>query len=164
MSALSKYALSYIMSILITAFSCDYRGKTVDITRNSDRHRTSISRFLRYEKWNDSALEETMRKLVINIINEESRKSGMPILFIVDDMPIAYNADIRYINLLCTYSLRIFQILNRFIAEPPFNELLTTVHISFKRRFNLCIFFHSLSSVISHSSSCSVKSKQYPFS
>ena len=85
MSAISEYALGYIMSILITAFSCGYRGKTVDIARNSDRHRTSISRFLTGDKWDDSALEETMRKLVIDIIYEESRKSGMPILFIVDD-------------------------------------------------------------------------------
>ena len=85
MSAISEYALGYIMSILITAFSCGYRGKTVDIARNSDRHRTSISRFLTGDKWDDSALEEAMRKLVINIIFGESRKSGMPILFIVDD-------------------------------------------------------------------------------
>ena len=85
MSAISEYALGYIMSILITAFRCGYRGKTVDIARNSDRHRTSISRFMTGDKWNDSALEEVMRKLVIEIIYEESRKSGMPILFIVDD-------------------------------------------------------------------------------
>ena len=83
--AISEYALGYIMSILITAFSYGYRGKTVDIARNSDRHRTSVSRFLTGDKWDDSALEEAMRKLVIDIIYEESRKSGMPILFIVDD-------------------------------------------------------------------------------
>ena len=85
MSAISEYALGYIMPILITTFSCGYRGKTVDIARNSDRHRTSISRFLTGDKWDDSAFEDAMRKLVINIIYEESQKSGMPILFIVDD-------------------------------------------------------------------------------
>lgn len=85
MDTISEYALGYIVSILITVFSYGYRGKTVDIARNSDRHRTSISRFLRYEEWDDSALEDAMRKLVIDIIYEESRKSGMPILFIVDD-------------------------------------------------------------------------------
>ena len=62
MSAISEYALGYIMSILITAFSCGYRGKTVDIARNSDRHRTSISRFLTGDKWDDSAFEDAMRK------------------------------------------------------------------------------------------------------
>jgi hypothetical protein len=85
MEAISEYALGYIMSILITAFSCGYRGKTVDIARNGNRHRTSISRFLTGDKWDDSAFEDAMRKLVINIIYEESQKSGMPILFIVDD-------------------------------------------------------------------------------
>lgn len=83
--AISDYALGYILSILITAFSYGYRGKTVDIARNSERHRTSISRFLRYEKWDDSVLEKAMKDVVINIIYEESRRSGMPILFIVDD-------------------------------------------------------------------------------
>ena len=85
METISEYALGYILSILITAFSYSYRGKTVDIARNSERHRTSISRFLRYEKWDDSVLEKAMRDVVINIIYEESRRSGMPILFIVDD-------------------------------------------------------------------------------
>ena len=46
--AISEYALGYILSILITAFSYGHRGKTVDIARNSERHLTSISRFLRY--------------------------------------------------------------------------------------------------------------------
>jgi hypothetical protein len=45
MNAISEYALGYIMSMLITAFSCGYRGKTVDMARNSDHHRTNISRF-----------------------------------------------------------------------------------------------------------------------
>lgn len=61
-----------------------YRGKTVDIATNSDRHPTSISRFLRYEEWDNSALEKAMRKLVISIIYEEFRRSGKPILYIVD--------------------------------------------------------------------------------
>ena len=85
METMSEYALGYIVSILITAFSYGYWGKTVDIARNSHRHRTSISRFLTGDKLDDNALEEAMRKLVIRIIYEESRKSGMPILFILDD-------------------------------------------------------------------------------
>ena len=85
LSGISEYALGYIVPILVTAFSCGYRGKTVDMARNSDRHRTSISRFLTGDKWDDSTLEKAMRKLVIDIIYGESRKSGMPILFIVDD-------------------------------------------------------------------------------
>ena len=75
MNGISEYALDYIMSILITTFSCDYRGKTVDKARNSDRHRRSISRFLRYEECDDSTLKEKMRRLVIDIIYGESRKA-----------------------------------------------------------------------------------------
>ena len=76
METISEYALGYIVSILITTFSYGYRGKTVDIARNSERHRTSISRFLRYGKWDDSVLEKAMRNVVINIIYEEFRRSG----------------------------------------------------------------------------------------
>ena len=73
--AISEYALGYILSILITAFGYGYRGKTVGIARNSERHLTSISCFLRYEKWDGSALEKAMRDVVINIIYEESRET-----------------------------------------------------------------------------------------
>ena len=73
--AISDYALGYILSILITAFSYGYRGKTVDIARNSHRHRTSISRFLTGDKLDDNALEEAMRKLVIRIITKNHGKA-----------------------------------------------------------------------------------------
>ena len=53
--------------------------------RSAILYRYYISRFLTGDKWDDSAFEDAMRKLVINIIYEESQKSGMPILFIVDD-------------------------------------------------------------------------------
>ena len=53
--------------------------------RHSDRHRTSISRFLKSEKWNDDVLESTIKQIVLKTIYEESRNSGKPILFIVDD-------------------------------------------------------------------------------
>ena len=74
MAAISEYALRYIVSILVTAFSCGNRGKTVDMARNNNRHRTSISRFLRYGEWDDSALEETMRRVVINKYQIRSAK------------------------------------------------------------------------------------------
>ena len=82
---ISEYALGYIMSILISIFSQGYKGKTVDIARNSERHRTSISRFLRSDLWDDNALEIAMKKTVINTVYEESKRSGKPVLFIVDD-------------------------------------------------------------------------------
>mgnify|MGYP003571357574 CR=1 FL=1 len=82
---LSDYVLGYLISIIITVFCTGYKGKTVDFERHSDRHRTSISRFLKSEKWNDDVLESTIKQIVLNTIYEESRNSGKPILFIVDD-------------------------------------------------------------------------------
>ena len=83
--AISEYALGYIMSILISIFSKGYQGKTVDIARNSDRHRTSVSRFLRSDLWDDNALEMAIKRTVINIIYEEAKRSGQPVLCIIDD-------------------------------------------------------------------------------
>ena len=82
---LTGYAVEYIMAIIVTIFSAGYRGKTVDMEQHSERHRTSISRFLRNQDWDDSGLEEAMKVLVIQKIYEESERSGKPVYCIVDD-------------------------------------------------------------------------------
>ena len=79
-----KY-MRHIVSILIAFFCIGYRGKMVGIADHSDHHRTTISRFLRNEKWNDAPLAASMKALVISIIYEESSRSGKPILVIIDD-------------------------------------------------------------------------------
>lgn len=79
------YALEYIVAIIISIFSAGYRGKTVDMELHSRRHRTSISRFLRNEGWDDSELETAMKKLVIETIYEESEHIGKPVYCIIDD-------------------------------------------------------------------------------
>lgn len=79
-----KY-MRHIVSILIAVFCIGYRGKTVGISDHSDYHRTTISRFLRNENWNDAPLTTSMKSLVISIIYAESRRSGKPILVIIDD-------------------------------------------------------------------------------
>lgn len=79
-----KY-MKHIVSLLIAVFCIGYHGKTVNIAAHSDCHRTTISRFLRSEKWDDTPLAEAMKALVISIIYDESRKSGKPVLVIVDD-------------------------------------------------------------------------------
>ena len=81
----TAYALEYIMVIIISIFSAGYRGKTVDMEQHSERHRTSISRFLRNEEWDDSGLEGAMKALVIKTIYEESERSGKPVYCIIDD-------------------------------------------------------------------------------
>ena len=82
---LTGYALEYIMAIILSIFSVGYRGKTVDVEQHSGRHRTSISRFLRNEEWDDRGLEGAMKELVIKTIYEESERSGKPVYCIIDD-------------------------------------------------------------------------------
>ena len=82
---LTDYALEYIMAIILSIFSVGYRGKTVDVEQHRGRHRTSISRFLRNEEWDDRGLEGAMKELVIKTIYEESERSGKPVYCIIDD-------------------------------------------------------------------------------
>ena len=42
---LSEPERNYVPSVLLAMFSPDYHGKTVDLEKYSDYHRTSISRF-----------------------------------------------------------------------------------------------------------------------
>lgn len=82
---ISPYAMEYIIAIMHAIFSTGYHGKTVDMEKHSDKHRTSISRFLHSNQWDASSLEIAMKQLVIRTIYEESKHSGKPILCIVDD-------------------------------------------------------------------------------
>ncbi|MDO4945738.1 MAG: transposase [Ruminococcus sp.] len=79
-----KY-LQHIISIIIAIFCLGYKGKTVNFELYSDCHRTTISRFLRDEKWDDTPLAAAMKTLVISIVYDESRSTGKPVLVIIDD-------------------------------------------------------------------------------
>lgn len=81
----TSWAKTYIVSIIASIFGAGYHGKTVDIERYSDRHRTSISRFLREDRWNADSLKAAAKQTVLKTIYEESRKTGLSILVIVDD-------------------------------------------------------------------------------
>ncbi|MCI7629489.1 MAG: hypothetical protein MSS55_02755 [Ruminococcus sp.] len=83
--SISAYAMEYIIAIMLAIFSIGYHGKTVDMERYSDKHLTSISRFLHNDDWDASPLEIAMKHLVIRTIYEEAERSGKPILCIVDD-------------------------------------------------------------------------------
>ena len=50
---LSEPEQNYVPSVLLAMFSPDYHGKTVDLEEYSNYHRTSISRFLRSEAWDE---------------------------------------------------------------------------------------------------------------
>lgn len=69
---ISPYAMESINTIMLAIFRTGYHGKTVDMEKCSDKHRTSISRFLHNDQWNASSLEKAMKELVIHTIYEEA--------------------------------------------------------------------------------------------
>ena len=76
---LSKIAITHIISILIAIFSIGYRGKTVDFESHSDCHRTTIGYFLNKGKWDESVIENTVKRMVIDVIYEEAKRTGKPV-------------------------------------------------------------------------------------
>ena len=84
-SKLSKIALTHIITILMAIFSIGYRGKTVDFEKQSDCHRTTIGYFLNKGKWDESVIENAVKQSVIDIIYQESKRTGMPIFCVIDD-------------------------------------------------------------------------------
>ena len=84
-SKLSKIALTHIITILMAIFSIGYRGKTVDFERQSDCHRTTIGHFLNKGKWDESIIENAVKQSVIDIIYQESKRTGMPSFCVIDD-------------------------------------------------------------------------------
>lgn len=73
------------MTIMVSVFLRGYRGRTVDFAEVSSHHRTTTAYFLNHGKWNDSALKDTLKKAVLQVIYQESHRSGQPVLCIVDD-------------------------------------------------------------------------------
>lgn len=81
----SRIAITHIITILISIFSIGYRGKTVDFETHSKCHRTTIGHFLNNGKWDETILENAIKQSVIKIIYNESKRSGKPVLCIIDD-------------------------------------------------------------------------------
>ena len=82
---LSDVYINHLMSVVSAVFHSDYKGKTIDFAKVSNHHRTTISHFLNYGKWNSDKLQQLLKQMVIRIIYQESQSSGKPILCIVDD-------------------------------------------------------------------------------
>lgn len=80
-----RVVLTHIMAILISVFVRGYRGKTVQVSASSPRHRTAVAHFLNAGKWDDAELERLYKEAVIRRIWAESEKSGQPIGCIADD-------------------------------------------------------------------------------
>ncbi len=82
---LSEVYISHIITIMIAIFSIGYCGKTVDFEMHSDNHRTTIAHFLNKGKWDETIIETIVKKKVIAVIYEESRRTGKPVYIIIDD-------------------------------------------------------------------------------
>ena len=82
---LSDVYLKHLMTIIVAVFLRGYKGKIIDFTQVSHHHRTTIAHFLNHGKWNDLALEDTLKSSVLQVIYHEAEHSGQPIFCIVDD-------------------------------------------------------------------------------
>ncbi|GFI08825.1 hypothetical protein IMSAGC007_01277 [Lachnospiraceae bacterium] len=82
---LSDVYLNHLMTIIVSVFLRGYRRKTVDFAEVSNQHRTTTAYFLNHGKWNDSALQDTLKNAVIQVIYQEAQRSGQPVFCIVDD-------------------------------------------------------------------------------
>lgn len=80
-----RLVLRHIMSILIAVFMHGYKGKMVQISEASEKHRTTVAHFLNHGKWDDDLLEQILREEVVRRIYEEAQRTGEPIFCIVDD-------------------------------------------------------------------------------
>ena len=80
-----RVILRHIMSILICVFTIGYHGKTIQLEKASDRHRTSIAHFLNHGNWDEGILEQCVKRKVIDGIYGEAKRTGKPIYCIVDD-------------------------------------------------------------------------------
>lgn len=77
---ISSWAKQYLVSMIASVFSAGYHGKTVDMEQYSDRPRTSISRFLREDRWDDQPLETASKKNVLKQFMENPEKQDSPFL------------------------------------------------------------------------------------
>ena len=83
---LTKPQLKHVESIMNGMISKGYNGKISDVAElASQRHRTSITRFLSNSNWNETLLSKSLRLQVLELIWNKSRETNKPIYFIIDD-------------------------------------------------------------------------------
>ena len=63
-----RVILKHLMSILICVFTIGYHGKTVQMEKCSENHRTTIAYFLNQGKWDENILEQCVKAEVIRRI------------------------------------------------------------------------------------------------
>lgn len=83
---LTKPQLKHLESIINAMVSKGYNGKVSDVGElASQRHRTSITRFLSNSTWDETLLVKSLKGLVLELIWSKSRETNKPIYFIIDD-------------------------------------------------------------------------------
>ena len=83
---LTKPQLKHVESIMNAIISKGFNGKISDIAElASARHRTSISRFLSSDSWNEKFLERALKAYVVELIWTRAKETKQPIYFIIDD-------------------------------------------------------------------------------
>ena len=80
-----RLVLRHIVSILLSVFMAGYKGKTVQMSENSEKCRTTVAHFLNHGQWDDDLLEQILRREVIRRIYDESERTGEPVFCIADD-------------------------------------------------------------------------------
>jgi hypothetical protein len=83
---LTKPQLKHLRSIMNAMILKGFKGKVSDIAElDSQRHRTSITRFLSNSNWDETRLSNSLRLQVLDLIWSKSRETNKPIYFIIDD-------------------------------------------------------------------------------
>lgn len=76
----------------LNALRLGYKGKVVNAEVFSEKHRTTVARFLNNGRWDSLHFEKALKRQVIDRIYEGSRKSGAPVFCIVDDTIASHTA------------------------------------------------------------------------
>ena len=80
----TRIVIKHLLSIVIATLSLGYRGKTVNMSRYSENHRTTTAHFLNRGKWDESKLRGIIKGEVLEIIYRESLETGKAIYVIID--------------------------------------------------------------------------------
>jgi len=83
---LTKPQLKHLESIMNAMISKGFNGKVSDVAElASEKHRTSITRFLATSTWDETLLRKSLKSLVLELIWNKSKETKKPIYFIIDD-------------------------------------------------------------------------------
>lgn len=77
-----KHLTAFVLAMVLKGF----KGKISDVNElHTEKHRTTISRFLNKSSWDESLLLEEMKKYAIKRIWQRSKDTQQPIYIIIDD-------------------------------------------------------------------------------